>query len=250
MKWLLFCCFLPILISAADFTVDGVDFSYRIPANYHNKSAIMILFGGRNWQGEKTLSTYHFERLADKHQLFLLAPSFNDQQYWQPEEWSGKCLLKAVRTLEEKYGLESPKLYLYGYSAGGQCSALFYAWMPARVAAWGLHASGVYPDKVKFSAAPALITCGFDDSERFLISRHFIYRYREAGGNLLWKPLQGGHELSAAALELATTWFDAILAQENSGICGEDDTMQIGDRIDVEFRNPLLNEKIRELWQK
>jgi len=246
-----FLLFMPFLLVAEVIRLDGVDFHYRIPQKYDTRSKIMVLFGGRNWQGERTLKTYNFNALADRHRIFLLSPSFKDCDYWEPEKWSGKLLQKAVRQLEKRYNLQPQKVYFYGYSAGGQCTALFYQWMPDKVAACGIHACGVYPEKIKNSKAPFLITCGTEDKERFQISRHFIYRYREHGGLLLWKYLpNSGHELSKEALELAKAWFDDLLSGKKVIAYGEDDTRQIKQRIDTEFRNPLYSEKMRELWQK
>lgn len=223
---------------------------YRVPAQYNENSRIMVLFGGRNWPGEKTLKAYGFDTLADKHQLFLLSPSFVDHDYWEPEQWSGEVLKKALAELRKRYKLKKNRLYFYGYSAGGQCANLFYAWMQDEVAAWSAHGCGVYFNAPIKEPVPALITCGLKDEERFQISRQFIYRYREAGGQLLWKTYQGVHELSREALELARAWFDAILASENIQEYGEDDTGKIRDKnsIDLEFRNPFHNTKLRELW--
>ena len=243
--------FIPISLFSEVIRLDGVDFHYRIPQKFNEKSKIMVFFGGRNWQGEKTLKTYNFNALADKHSVFLLSPSFKDRDYWEPQVWSGKLLQKVIRQLEKRYKLQPQKVYFYGYSAGGQCTALFYQWMPKRVAACGIHACGVYPEKIKYSQAPFLITCGTEDKERFQISRHFIYRYREHGGLLLWKYFpNSGHELSKNALELAKLWFDDLLSGKKVIAYGEDDTKQIKQRIDTEFRNPLYSEKMQELWKK
>jgi len=249
--FLSFLLFMPFLLVAEVIRLDGVDFHYRIPQKYDTRSKIMVLFGGRNWQGERTLKTYNFNALADKHSVFLLSPSFKDCDYWEPQVWSGRHLQKAIRQLEKRYNLQPQKVYFYGYSAGGQCTALFYQWMPQKVAACGLHACGVYPEKIKIAKAPFLITCGTEDKERFQISRHFIYRYREHGGLLLWKYLpNSGHELSKEALELAKVWFDDLLSGKKVIAYGEDDTRQIKQRIDTEFRNPLYSEKMQELWIK
>lgn len=232
--------------------LDGVEFVWQVPAHYHENSPILILFGGRNWPGEKTLNAYGFDRLADTYGLFLLSPSFIDREYWEPEEWSGQLLLKAVAELERRYRLRPRKLYLYGYSAGGQCANLFYAWMPERVAAWGAHACGVYFTRNIENPVPALISCGTEDTERFAISRQFLYRYREAGGPLLWKPFPAaGHELNREALALASAWFDALLSGRDAAReHGEDDTLLIREDIEPEFRNPLYSAGIRELWRK
>ena len=59
--------FIPISLFSEVIRLDGVDFHYRIPQKFNEKSKIMVLFGGRNWQGEKTLKTYNFNDLADKY---------------------------------------------------------------------------------------------------------------------------------------------------------------------------------------
>ncbi|MDD4018677.1 MAG: hypothetical protein PHV28_12130 [Kiritimatiellae bacterium] len=236
-------------------SVRGVEIVWREPKAWSAESRIMVLFGGRGWPGEKTLKTYAFDALADRHSLFLLSPSFADRKYWEPAAWSGAVLREAVAALEMRYRLRPQKLFFYGFSAGGQCANLFYAAMPERVAAWGVHGCGVYFEGAVSNRAPALVTCGEEDAERLVISRQFAYRYRESGGALLWKPLAGGHTLYPAALALARAWFDAALSGETSPrFIGEDDTGRVvsakdASRIDVEFRNPLYNEMIRELWR-
>lgn len=69
-----------------------------------------VLFGGRNWSGDKAIKTFNFDVLADKYSLILLSPSFKDNEYWQPEKWSGKALKSAVKTLEKRFRLKPQKL--------------------------------------------------------------------------------------------------------------------------------------------
>ena len=76
--------------TAAELTVDGVEFAYRLPAG--QPQAIMVLFGGRNWKGADTLKRFRFDDLADRHRLILLSPSFRDRNYWEPEKWSGPAV--------------------------------------------------------------------------------------------------------------------------------------------------------------
>ena len=247
--------FAGIAVGGETLRIDDTEFAYRVPQSYGTNAQIMVLFGGRNWPGDKTLKTFHFDELADRHGIFLLSPSFHDRDYWEPEAWSGETLKSAVRQIESKYGLSSSKLYLYGYSAGGQCATLFQAYMPERIGAWGAHACGVYPPTVTNASAPALMTCGLNDAERVVISRQFIYRYRESGGALLWKTYPGGHELNPEALGLARAWFDAVLSGSGITAFGEDDTLRTVspsevEKIDVEFRNPLFNSAIQEGWRQ
>ena len=261
---------------AETFQMDGVSFEFRLPQHVAlpcgpdedgaTPPRVMVLFGGRGWQGMKTLETYAFDRLADRHRLVLLSPSFYEGAYWEPESGSGDILKKAVVQVCRLAGVPDDgarsELYLYGYSAGGQCANLFYAWMPDDVAAWGAHACGVYGNAAKMKQktgkrlAPALITCGTEDTGRHAVSRQFAYTYREMGGELIWKPFSGmGHALNRDALALAEAWFDALLSGESVRSVGEDDTLRVlpaaeAEKIDVEFRNPLANEAVRNLWSE
>ena len=122
---------------------------------------------------------------------------------------------------------------------------------PSLVAAWGVYGCGVYPDMPK-AKAPGFVACGMDDAERLRISRDFAYRYREAGGLLLWKPVKAGHELNSIALALSREFFAAVAAGAPCSLWGEDDTRQIKpcNRIDAEFRNPLYNSAVADLWRR
>lgn len=254
----LFAFFLFILFSfisfAETFSVNGIEFAYRLPQKQNASTRIMVLFGGRNWKGENTLKAFNFNEFADKYNLILLSPSFKDNDYWEPEKWSGKTLKSAVKQLEEKYKLKPQKLLFYGYSAGGQCANLFYNYMHNQVEAWGLHACGVYPDTPIKRGVPALITCGINDAERIQISKKFVYKYRENGGELIWKTYQTGHELNKEALEIAKAFFTAILEKQKAKFIGEDDTLRAlpinkKSEIDLEFRNYLYSEELKKLWE-
>lgn len=90
------------------------------------------------------------------------------------------------------------------------------------------------------------------EEDRLRISRDFAYRYRDAGGTLLWKPVAAAHELNAQALELARAFFAAVSSDGGCAVWGEDDTFRVmpRDRIDEDFRNPLFNDRVRALWQR
>jgi poly(3-hydroxybutyrate) depolymerase len=234
-----------------------VEFRYRLPKNYDADSRIMVLFGGRNWQAKDTLARYKFDGLADKHKLILLSPTFCDDDYWEPEQWSGKALFEAVVQLEKQYKLKPQKLFYYGYSAGGQCAALFYAYAPERVAAWALHASGVYFDarNWKKTLVPVQISCGMEDEERYTISRDFIFNFRESGGSVIWRPYPDkDHILTPEALQLARQFFEDQILKRGIEFIGEDDTGLIyspaeAQKIMVEYRNPLTSAALRDLWR-
>ena len=232
--------------------VSGVEFVCRVPQRYDADSRVVVLFGGRGWPGTKTLKEFGFGLLADRERAFLISPSFSKGEYWNPEAGSGRNLAAAVAELRKRYGLKDHALVLYGYSAGGQCAALFAQSKELSVSAWGAHGCGVYPDGDLAAKVPALVTCGFGDEDRLRISRSFAMRYRGLGGTLLFKPLSGGHELGDDARAIAREWLSAVLAGGESWIWGEDDTLLVKERddIDVEVRNPLYTRRLTELWQR
>lgn len=114
-----------------------------------------------------------------------------------------------------------------------------------------MYGCGVFPEVPK-AHVPAFVACGVEDSDRLRISRDFVYRYREAGGQMLWKPVRAGHELNAAALDLARSFFAAVAEGRPSSLWGEDDIRQVRpyEQIDEEFRNPLYNRRIAVRWMK
>ena len=181
-----------------------------------------------------------------------MSPSFSNGEYWNPDTGTGRVLASALAELRRRYGLKDQPVVLYGYSAGGQCAALFAQSKELSVAAWGAHGCGVYPDGPVANKAPALLTCGFGDEDRMRITRSFAMRYREEGGLALLKPFAGGHELGDGALGVAREWIRAVMAGGESWIWGEDDTMRVKDRgdIEVESRNPLYTRRLSEMWQE
>jgi poly(3-hydroxybutyrate) depolymerase len=238
-------------------------FSFRTPATFTSSNKgecrIMILFGGRNWDSDRTLAAYRFGGLADRRKLFLLSPSFKDDDYWEPEKWSGEAMLAAVAELRRRYALPEGKLLYYGYSAGGQCANLFMAWKPELVEAWGGHACGVWHAPRKFATPiPALITCGEEDEGRVQTSMSFAQSYRECGNPAILKLNLGGHELPDSALKLAEAFFDSALSSPDGRILfiGDDQRMKYfpADSKEVkaispELRDEFYNESIAKLWQ-
>ena len=235
-----------------DFGMEGVAFVCQAPSAYVPESRIAVLFGGRGWPAERTLRAFAFDGVAETNRLFLLSPSFTAGDYWRPETGTGRTLRNALDAVRRKYSLKSLPCLLYGYSAGGQCAALFADFLKREVAAWGAHGCGVYPDGDMPPFAPALITCGEGDEDRLRISRQFAYRRREAGGMVLWRPYPGGHGLDPATLALARAWLAAFAGGTPPvRAWGEDDTWRIlpAARIDPEFRNPLYSAELAQRWK-
>ena len=236
-----------------------LEWRVRQPARYTPESRIMVLFGGRNWDGAKAINTYRFNRLADQYGIFLISPSFKNDDYWEPEKWSGAAMLEALKQVRQKFGLKNDtKLFYYGYSAGGQCANLFYHWKPEIVEAWTAHACGVwFKPETAAVACPALITCGENDEGRFLLSSKFVRDAREKDYPVIWRSYTGEHELNAGSLKLAEIFFEDIAAGRRTAVyAGDDQTMNyypVGSRtgadIEQEYRNNFFSLKLAESWK-
>ena len=230
--------------------VSGIEVVARVPHKLRQDSRILVLLGGRGWSGTKTINETGFSQLADRNGWCLLSPSFSRGKYWEIESGSLRVLISAIESLRRRYALRPLPVFAFGYSAGAQllCAILSETSIP--IAAWGVYGCGVYPDKTVV-ISPGVVICGSRDSERFRISREFVYRYREAGGLVLWKPVSSGHELNAMATRLTELFFEAVASGKPCMLWGEDDTMHIRpkEEIDIEFLNPLHNKGLAELWR-
>jgi len=233
-----------------------VEFVYRLPSAIPPEriTAIMVVFGGRNWDGAAALKRLDFTALADRFGLALLAPGFKDDDYWEPQKWSGHALDAALRELTRRCHIKDYKLLYYGYSAGGQCANLFYAWQPERVIAWGAHGCGVWCDPAKITnPCPALITCGIQDQDRWEISRNFVQRAGELGWRRTWCDLPGDHDFPPVALQLAEAFFTAVLNNDKPIYWGDDQTGKVTAevrRIEPELRSWLPGTALKNQWLK
>ena len=112
-------------------------FRCRVPAQYDQSSKVkyrlLVYFGGRNTTGQHEVKNPTWTNWCDKNGVFLIVPSYKNDNYWEPQKWSGKALLEAIVQLKKKYpNICDDKLLFYGYSAGAQCSNLFPAWIPTK----------------------------------------------------------------------------------------------------------------------
>ena len=178
-----------------------VTFWYRVPSSYQEDPRrtyrvdprrtyrVLVIFGGRNSPGKAEVSgKLGWPKWADEQEVFLIAPGYRDDNYWEPKEWSGNALMKALRQIQKKYNICMEKLLFYGYSAGSQCSNLFPAWKPENARAWVSHACGVFHEPTgRMRNVPGLVTCGDADTTRYIISRNFVDKCREKGINIIWK---------------------------------------------------------------
>ena len=230
--------------------VNGVEVVFAVPSEVSRDSRILLVFGGRGWDGDRSLKELGFFRWAVAKNWCLVSPSFSKGEYWEPQSGSAEVIRVAIAQLRKEHSLRPRPVFLFGYSAGGQLVSLLQEYAPKLADAWAVYGCGVYPATTR-SRTPGLITCGIGDEDRLRISRNYAYRFREAGGLLVLKPVSSGHELNELALLLTREFFESIDAGLPPVAWGEDDTLVIRPReaIDIEFRNSLYGAKMPELWQ-
>lgn len=231
--------------------VAGVEVVFAVPDGVRPDARILVLLGGRGWTGARTLRDLGFAPWAEERNWCIVAPSFSRGEYWIPSNGASDVLRRAVDALCRRHGVRPLPVFLFGYSAGGQLAALLQDSPPFPVAAWAVHGCGVFPEPPR-AGAPALVTCGVGDVDRLRIGRTFACRYREAGGALVWRTMEGGHELGASALGLARAFFGAVASGAPCACWGEDGTWRVleRERIDPEYRSPLYTPALAELWRR
>ncbi len=187
---------------------------YRVPNGYDEKSKelyrVLILFGGRNGNGKGMANGgLSFGGWAEKNKIFLVSPGFKNDDYWYPQSWSGRALLKALAKIKKKYRICTNKMLFYGYSGGSQCSNLFPAWRPDMCRAWVSHACGVFHEPSRrMVSVPGLVTCGDADLQRYIISRRFVDESRKKGISIIWKSFPNHpHDVPPDSLKLARTFL-------------------------------------------
>lgn len=189
-------------------------FNYRIPKTYDRKLKtkwrVLVIFGGRNTDGKADATgRMGWGKWCDKNRVFIVSPGLVNDKYWEPDEWSGKALKKALKLIKREYKICDDKLLFYGYSAGSQASNLFPAWEHDMCRAWVSHACGVFHEpNYKMRDIPGLVTCGDADSSRYIISRDFVEKARKKNINIIWKSFPNHpHDVPPASLALARAFL-------------------------------------------
>ena len=246
----------PLLLTAETITVKtkapqnkNAVFQYRVPKGYdkerRERYRVLVMFGGRNTDGKADASgRMGWGEWADKHGIFIVAPGWKDDDYWEPEEWSGKALRKALQQLKRKYRICSDKLLYYGYSAGSQASNLFAEWRPGLCRAWVSHACGVFHEpSERMKDVPGMVTCGDADTIRYVISREFVDSCRRIGVNIIWKSFPNTtHTVPPDSLHLAR----AFLGYYHEFY--KNDLLDLGYTDSEELEYPLIGDDLEGVF--
>ena len=90
-------------------------FQYRVPRGYDKNRRemyrVLVIFGGRNTDGKADAAgRMGWGDWCDDNRIFLVAPGLKDDNYWEPELWSGKALQRALSQLKRKYNICTDKI--------------------------------------------------------------------------------------------------------------------------------------------
>lgn len=237
---------------------------YRIPVTYDStgrtRHPILVLFGGRNCDGRNEISgKLGWTHWADSLGVFLIAPTFRDDDYWYPSKWSGAALLEAIEKVAKICRIERKGFLYYGYSAGSQASNLFAAWRPDLCRAWESHACGVFHVPTSRTAVvPGLVTCGDADLVRYAIGREFVSSARALGAPIIWRSFPNcPHDVPPDSVRLAKAFLRHYLMPSNEersfvgddaeGLYWSSSSPQAVD-IPLDERIPLPSELIARAW--
>lgn len=237
---------------------------YRVPAAYdpagRTRHPVLVLFGGRNCDGRNEVSgKLGWTHWADSLGVFLVAPTFRDDGYWEPAAWSGAALLEALGKIAETHRVETGLLLYYGYSAGSQAGNLFAAWRPDLCRAWVAHACGVFHTPTPRTAAlPGLVTCGDADLARYVIGREFVASARALGAPVVWRSFPNHpHDVPPGSVRLAKAFLrhalaggpaeEPLVGDDADGVYWPAGSPQARD-IPPDDRIPLPSEPVARAW--
>jgi predicted esterase len=196
----------------------SLEYYYYLPKavieNNLEPHPVLVMVPGLSGRGDQFVSR-EFKEFADSEAMVVVAPSFvwdeanwdSGQSYQYPAAWSGDALLQIIDQVEEKHGIATSRLYVFGFSAGAQFALRFCLWKPEKCVACAAHASGgtVIPDRkvdVRFFA-----TVGTQDTSRIEIVQAFYNNARSLGIAVEYKEYDTGHSLTSSQIEDSLRFF-------------------------------------------
>ena len=136
-------------------------------------NGILVLVPPSNADGRCMLQYVSWQDFARENHLAMIGCYFRDgeigvaEQYADAKQESGPALLRAIETWNlTNPGLTKLKLYLWGFSAGGQFAYEFNAYRPDKVGAFVTNKGGIYYTALCSKEArenPGLLIYGKED---------------------------------------------------------------------------------------
>lgn len=199
------------------------EFASRIPAQGKPIRGVLVMIPGSNADGRYMIENHAWEMFARKHHLAMVGCYFQDDNrgmiegYADARSGSGQALLDYIA--KEVNDDPAIKLYLFGYSAGGQFAYEFACWKPERTAAFVMNKGGVYYTALAPKATrdtPGLLFLGKRDAPfRKAIIRGIFHLNHVAGDAKGWELIEEdtAHEIGSSE-RLSREWMDILLTDE------------------------------------
>lgn len=199
-------------------TFDTAKFAVHVPVVTPLKG-ILVLTLGTNADARKDIPNWL--SWAEQRHLAIVGCYFKDheetqiERYVDAKEESGTALLSALDIFTTSYPqLAGKKLFMWGWSAGGEFNHEFNAHFPERVAGFVVNKGGVYYTALvskKARSNPGLYILGVNDHPLRGVAIRGIYAVNVyAGAKWLLEEEPVEHELGAS-LPMAKRFFDHIL---------------------------------------
>lgn len=213
-------------------TLYKAEFEIWVPERIQEKivkpRGVVVLSSGSNSDGAPFLHSKSWRKWAEAEDVVLISTFFMDKNpsgiegYCRANEESGSLLMWAIREFQHelKLHLEGVKLYLWGFSAGGQFSYEFNAAFPERVGGFVLNKGGIYYTALAPALArknPGLLIIGEKDSgwRKSIVKGIFAVNLV---GDAPWEFIEEkdkDHELGKS-IELGQNFFSKILPRRDN----------------------------------
>jgi hypothetical protein len=178
---------------------------------------VLVLVPGSDADGRGMAGAGHWQNLARRFDLAILACYLAKGAYQDPSKGSGAALDDALEEFGKKIGqkdLSKLPLVMWGHSAGGQFNYNYAQWRPERIVAFTVNKGAYYVETRdrKAREVPGLFFVGLKDTELRIKNIGGIYgegRGKEAPWCLIREPNEG-HGVGKSE-QFAAKYFEAIL---------------------------------------
>ena len=200
-----------------------LNFYYYIPKSHpkSKKMPVLILIPGLSGSGENMV-TPEIKDLAEQEGFTIIAPTFlfdktnwdSETSYQYPKAWSGQALINIIDEFKFKKGINSGKLYIFGFSAGAQMTGRFACLYPELVSAAAVCGSGgpigpFRPMDVKFFVGLG----NKEDEVRKMVAEDLLNAAKRNKVSVEYKEYEGGHGATPELYGYVIDFFKKVKAE-------------------------------------
>ena len=197
-----------------------VRFYYYIPEMLMNSQTsypLIVTVPGMDGNGEEAVYE-ELKNLADTKGYAILAPTFrhneydfnHEESYQYPAAWSGAALNSMLYKAKSN-GLNYSKLYLIGFSAGGQFVSRYSLLYPDKIEACAILSSGGRVKPTQKTNVKYFIGIGTDDID---YRKENAEIFQNAAVNLgipvIYKEYPFGHDISSSEINDVVDFFENV----------------------------------------